>query len=102
MTLGRILWAIPMFGANTKQGLVELRLEDKVVQLHVDEARDFAFSILEAAEAAETDEFLMSFLETKIGMGDLAIRCGVLKDFRNWRDSKRREKTKGENKNESH
>ena len=86
----RTLWAISIFGQKERKGLVQLRLEDKEVQMHVDDARDFAISILTAAEAAETDEFLMTFLSDKVGLKDDVSRVQVLKDFRDWRDKKRR------------
>lgn len=91
MPIERILWAISIYGKNHKQGLVELRLDEKRVQLSIQEAKDFAFSILEAAEAAETDAFLVDFMG---GLGskneDEAVQLLML--FRDFRDKKKREK----------
>jgi hypothetical protein len=35
----RMLWAISMFGAKEQKGLVELRLEDKRIQMSKEELR---------------------------------------------------------------
>lgn len=35
MSIERILWAISMFGHKTQRGMVELRLEDKRVQMEI-------------------------------------------------------------------
>ena len=88
----RLLWAISMYGHKNKKGMVEIRLEDKRIQTSVQEAKDFAHSILEAAEAAETDDFLMTYLLEKVGITEEENRAKVLMDFRMFRDKKRREK----------
>ncbi len=94
MSIERTIWAISIFGQREQKGLVEIRLDEKRIQMTVKEAKDHAFSILEAAEAAETDEFLVKFCE-KIGIGG-DNKFGVLSEFRKWRDQKKRENKKSE------
>lgn len=53
-------------------------------QMSPEQARDHARAVLEAAEAAEQDAFLLGFLQTKIGTSfEEAGR--VLIEFRAWR-----------------
>lgn len=47
-----------------------------------DEARQLALSILQSAEAAEQDAFMMHFLSENIGVDKAAV---VLTEFRKWR-----------------
>jgi hypothetical protein len=88
------LWAGSIYGARTRQGLVELshQIESGTRTWHVlitpDEARAFAASIVEAAEAAEQDAFLVGFLTTRVGL-DLDRAVLVLRDFRAERDARR-------------
>lgn len=57
------IWAQSIFGAESGKGLVELEVAGAEITITPTEARAFAYSILEAAEAAETDEFIMMWLE---------------------------------------
>jgi hypothetical protein len=45
-----------------------LRNETIIAQISVGQAREFAGALLQAAEAAEQDAFLISFARTEIGM----------------------------------
>lgn len=86
-----ILYAESIFGAKTKRGLVRLSYGitfDVVVS--PEEARFFAMTILEAATAAEMDEILMSWMQTKIGIPNERAAAGVLADFRKIREDLRR------------
>lgn len=58
-------------------------------QMDPEQARDHARAITEAAEAAEQDAFMLSFLqdETKIGL-DHHRAMRVLMDFRAWRTAR--------------
>jgi hypothetical protein len=85
------LWAGSIYGVRSRRGLVELAHQDEEgkvtwkTQVHVGEARSFALSILEAAEAAETDSVLVTFFTTRLGL-DLPQVVAILGDFRKLRD----------------
>lgn len=84
------LWASSMFGYNSRKGLVQIFIRGKEVVMTPTEARTFALSVFEAADAAESDEFLVKFLEKKIKVppeGQVAI----LKEFREFRADKFKE-----------
>jgi hypothetical protein len=95
------LWAKSLFGAETRRGLVELSFEDDDGIPHLigicspTEARAFALSIIEAAEAAETDQLVMEWLKDAVGVQDDLDAVKVLKDFRErreqWRKREREE-----------
>lgn len=82
------LWAYSIYGAQLRKGMVKL-VHDKNVIAMVSpaEARSWALNILEATEAAETDEFLMSVFQKRIGLDD-ASAVKVLVEFREFRESK--------------
>ena len=89
------LWAQSMFGAETRKGLVELTYENDEGPNFIgictpDEARAFAYSIIEAAEAAETDQLIMEWLRERIGVKDDEAAVAVLKDFRDRREQYRK------------
>ncbi len=69
------------------EGFVQLMLDDAVIiQLDVDEARDHARGLLEAAEAAEQDAFMMRFAQ-KNGM-TLLEAGGMVRAFRAYREAR--------------
>lgn len=78
-----ILYAESIFGRNTQKGLVRLShgITFELV-ISPEEARFFALSILEAAQAAETDEILMTWLGEAVGITNEKKRAQVLLDFR--------------------
>lgn len=56
-----------IYGANTKRGLVELKVGDREVLMPPAKAREIAAFLVESATAAEGDETLMNVLE-RVGM----------------------------------
>ena len=84
------------YGHNTRQPYVTIALASPVetanpaVQLVTDQARDIAQQILEAAEAAESDGFLIEFAAARIGV-PLEQAGQLLQEFRAWRDRRRQE-----------
>ena len=90
-----ILYAESIYGANTRRGLVRLSYGINFgIVISPEEARFFAMSVLEAAQAAETDEILVQFLQTKIGISTEGIAAKILADFRNIRIEMRRRELK--------
>lgn len=57
---------------------------DFTVNMQVSDARALALNLLRAAEAAEGDAFLVSFLRDGLGAGDMTAH--VLQQFRDWRE----------------
>lgn len=85
-----------IYGHGTQQPIVELRLprpskkqplderQRNLVQMSVDEARDLAANLLQAAESAVQDAFIVDFMTTKVGL-DMPAVAHLLKDFRTMR-----------------
>lgn len=82
------------YGANTRQPFVDLLIDDrKPIQLSPEEARSIARDLIEAAEAAEQDGFLVEWGAESFG-GDQRAAAALLLEFRKWREA-RREKGAG-------
>jgi hypothetical protein len=84
-----MIWASSSVHADDRAPWVHLQWADKKGMLTPDEARQFALSVLEAAEAAEHDSLLVGFLTKDIG-SDFATAIAVLHDFRQRRERKPR------------
>lgn len=83
------------YGHNTNQPFVTIGIANPtesanpIVQLPTDEARRQALTILEAADAAESDGFLITWLGNQdLSLGQLAT---LLADFRAWREQWRKQ-----------
>lgn len=61
---------------------------ERVAQVSPAEAREHALHLIEAAEAAEQDAFMLDYARRRIGADDNAA-AGLLVDFRNWRESRK-------------
>jgi len=79
-----ILWH--QSGVNAKgEPFVQLLRGTAIVgQMSTTEARDHAQAMLEAAEAAETDAFILKWVREHVGAGDEQA-VGLLADFRRYR-----------------
>lgn len=81
------------YGANTRQPFVDLLIGDrKPIQLSPDEAREVAQRLMEAAESAEQDAFLVEWGAESFG-GDRRAAAALLLEFRKWRDARRERAT---------
>lgn len=77
------------YGGNTRLPYVELRLPDRPpLQLEVEEARLIAGMILEAAEGAEQDAFIVEWGMEHIGL-ELEAAASLLREYRQWREQRR-------------
>ncbi len=76
-------------GVNQKgEAFVQLILNGKIIcQMDVWKARDHATAIIEAAEAAETDAFLINWLVNIVKV-DINTTGGLLAEFRRYREEK--------------
>lgn len=79
------------FGHNTRQPFVQLVIPraDWMTQMSPANARELAFNILQAADAAESDGFWVTFLQETVGVEDMRAIASILADFRTWRDGRR-------------
>ena len=55
-----------------------------IAQMNLDEAREHALAVLEAAEASEQDAFIYDWVKNKVGCGPEQA-AGLLGDFRRYR-----------------
>lgn len=81
---GYVFSVSSMYGYEQRRGLVEIYVNgaDFSVQFSPDDARALAYNLLEAAEAAESDETLIEFLNQRLKItADYAV-AGILTDFR--------------------
>lgn len=75
------------FGHNTQRPFVQMLIPraDWMTQMSPAEARDLAFNLLRAADGAESDGFLVTFLQEKVGVDDMRTIASLLVEFREYR-----------------
>lgn len=71
-----------MYGAKTKQGMVQIDIGGHKTQWTVLDARKVAHIILEAANGAETDEAVFEFFSGLGGPDSLAMGAAVVQAIR--------------------
>lgn len=76
-----------MVSARSGEPMVMLRWFTFVAQIGLDQARDLAFNLLDAAEAAKSDAFLMQFMSDVGGNSDTGkeIAGNLVAAFRKFR-----------------
>ncbi len=72
------------YGGKTKQPFVSLLYSDTVIQVSPPKAREIALMLLESAEAAEQDAFLMEWAQEEVNTGEQGA-ARLLNEFRLWR-----------------
>ena len=79
-----ILWHQSGVNRDGEPFIQLIRNDQVIAQMSVSQAREHGLAILEAAEAAEQDAFLVQFAKDRLGVDD---RCAaiILQDFRNFR-----------------
>jgi len=80
------------FGHNTQQPFVQMLIQraDWMTQMSPETARELAQNLMTAADAAESDGFLVGFLRNTIGADDMRAVAGVLIEFREYREKRRK------------
>lgn len=75
------------FGHNTQAPYVQVLIKkaDWMTQMSPATARELAMSLFAAADAAESDGFLVGFLQKTIGVKDMSAIVSVLVQFREYR-----------------
>lgn len=79
------IWIETMVASRTGEPCVVLRWYDHSGQLTPAEAREHAMKVLAAADAAESDAFLVQFMAQKIGV-DKPQQAMMLQEFRKFRE----------------
>lgn len=89
------IWVDTLFGAELRQGLVQLSFGETGVQLRPAEARDLAMNLLRAAEATQSEDLIVQFFEKVEGkrMQPQAIGL-ILSELRTLRDANDQEQEK--------
>ena len=78
------------YGEITRRGAVELTVNETRTQMDTAKARQIGLMLLQAAEAAESDEIFIRFLEQKFRIpDDLQLRGAILLDLREIRQGSR-------------
>ena len=80
------------FGHNTQQPFVEVVIHaaDWSTQMSPEDARNLAFNLLQCADAAEGDGFLVNFLRKTVGVDDPRAVASLLVKFREYREAQRK------------
>lgn len=76
------------FGQASQRGFVELTIDDTLTQMDTAKAREVGLMLLEAAEAAQSDEMFLKLLD-RIGITDAQARGAILLDLREMRQGTR-------------
>jgi hypothetical protein len=83
------IWVESLYGARTDAPLVKLKAGAHEWIMPPEKARQIAQWLVEAAEAAYGDAFLVRFVEQRIG-ADRAQAVPLIREFRNFRELQRR------------
>jgi hypothetical protein len=86
------IWFTSLVSQKTGEGVVELQWGEKQAQLSIQEAREHALGVLEVAEAAETDAFIVEFFEQELKV-PRENALALLVNFRGYREKRRKEKS---------
>jgi hypothetical protein len=70
-----------LLSSRTKEGRVEMRLNDQVVQMDIRKAKETVQMLAEAIEAAASDQILYQFMRERIGLDDERATRALV-DFR--------------------
>lgn len=73
-----------IYGAKTKQPLVELSWGDKKMVMHTNDVKRLAYDLLDVAHAADGDAFIVHFAQDNAGMSEQDA-VNMLKLFRDER-----------------
>jgi hypothetical protein len=84
-----------MVSAQTGEPMVVLRWFTHLAQLNEAAAREIAFNLFEAIEAAKSDAFLFDFARVRVGMKEPAAVAQLIAEFREFRQIKNKEKDDG-------
>jgi len=78
-----------ILSTRTKQGMVELHLNDESTQMDVAKAREVNQMLVAAIEAAISDTLIYQFMKEKVGIVEEERLAKILLDFRELRQGSR-------------
>jgi hypothetical protein len=84
-----MLMVSSMVSSRTREPMIMLRWFTFVAQIGVEQARDLAFNLIEAIEAAKSDAFLMQFMSNAAGNIDAGLQ--LVAAFREFKQRQERE-----------
>lgn len=73
------------YSSKNRRPFVELSYDGASLKVSPDEARDIAFSLIGAAEAAEQDGFLFEFMTNQVGV-EGGMAAAVIVEYREYRE----------------
>lgn len=82
------LWINSIYGSKAREPFVEFHYQDTVIQFSPEKAREVAMMLLESAEAAEQDGFLIEWAEKECGATEEGA-VKILAFYREWREKRR-------------
>lgn len=82
-----------LLSSRTKEGRVELQVNAEVTQMDLAKAHTVSLMLMQAIEAAGTDQMLYEFLTKRIGLSDEKASMALL-DFRELRQGSRERLTR--------
>lgn len=77
-----------LLSSSTKEGRVELQVNSELTQMDLDKARTVSVMLMQAIEAATTDQMLYQFLTERVGLSTEKATMALL-DFRELRQGSR-------------
>jgi hypothetical protein len=85
------------FGHNTRKPFVQMVIQraDWMTQMSPEKARELAFNLLQAADGAESDGFLVTFLQESVGVESMNAIASILVEFREYREKMRQDQPTG-------
>lgn len=75
-----------MVASKTGEPMVMIRWFTHIAHLPISAAREIAFNLLDAAEAAKGDAFLMKFGREKVGIKEMEKLGELIRAFRQYRE----------------
>jgi len=79
-----IIHSQAVYGVRIKQPLVQITINKEIIMMPVDNAKQFAYDILDVAHAAVTDAFLVDWAKETLELPEQHVPT-LLNEFRQWR-----------------
>ena len=86
-----MIWCKSLVSNTTHEGVVEFTWGEHRAQLTCEEAREHARGVMECAEAAETDAFLVEYFVDELKL-EFERAVMMMRQFRGFREQRLKEK----------
>lgn len=90
-TNSEVIEIYSQYGVKSQKGMIVMRWGENYARFTPDEGRAHAYSILDCANAAESDEILVKWVKERLNIADDTTASAVLGDFRELRKKLRTE-----------